>query len=261
MEYGLSRSAHHQQLVLLTGAEGRIGSGFREEYLGKYRDSYPLRLGVHDPDFRDERFEEVAVFDLDDAERIEAMLRGVDTVIHLAANADQDATFEDLLSPNLIGAYNVFEAARQANCRRLIFASSCHAVLGYAPGFQVRETDPARPDRLYGATKAFGEALCSVFAHRFRLSCIAIRIGAYVVQDQLHEMGEARSPYADVAVTQRDLAQLIHLCVCAPSDLTYAVFHGISNNKCRRMDIEHAKRLLGYEPLDDTLSLGQSQGD
>lgn len=240
--------------VLLTGASGRIGSGFRDEYLRRYRASYDLRLGVHSPGFEDSRFKEIVRLDVENRASLSAALDGVDVVVHLAANPDWETEDfkNELLGPNIVGAYNLFEAARVAGCRRIVYASSVHAIMGYPVDFQVHEHDPARPDTLYGVTKVFGEALCSSFAYVHGMSCIAVRIGAYVPDEEKVKVVKSDNPQLlDIVISQRDMAQLLHRCVVAPDDVRYAIVAGLSDNRFKRMSIERAKSLLGYQPQDD----------
>jgi nucleoside-diphosphate-sugar epimerase len=238
--------------VLLTGASGNIGRGFCEEYLRRYRDAYELRIGVRRPEARDRRFADNVLMDVEDPASLEAAFRGVDAVIHLAANPEWEAPWEELLGPNVTGTYNVFEAARGAGCPRVVYASSVHAIMGYPVDYQAHHDDASRPDTLYGATKVLGEAMCSSYAHLHGMSCIAVRIGAYVADDEDERVRCSANPQLlDIVVSQRDMAQLLHRCVTAPEDVRYAIVNGLSNNRYKRMDIEHARRLLGYAPEDD----------
>jgi uronate dehydrogenase len=247
-------------LVLLTGASGTIGSGFRDEYLRRYQAAYDLRLGVHSTAFEDPRFSDVVRLDVEDPASLRSALNGVEAVIHLAANPDWEAEdFDDeLLGPNIVGAYNVFEAARAAGCRRIVYASSVHAIMGYPVDFQAHEQDPPRPDTLYGVTKVFGESLCSSYAYLHEMSCIAVRIGAYVPDDEREKVCESDNPQLlDIVISQRDMAQLLHRCIMAPPDVRYAVVAGVSDNRFKRMSIEGTRSLLGYAPEDDAFEWSQ----
>ena len=238
-------------VVVLTGAEGRIGSGFRDEYIDHYQQAYSLRLAVQDAGFRDHRFHDVCAFDLADPESVLNAVAGAHTIVHLAGNPSFTANFEELLEPNLIGLVNLFEAGRRAGCKRIVFASSVHAVMGWPAGHQVHPRETARPDCFYGAGKVFGEALCSVFSSRYGISCIAVRVGAYVERGRLSEMIEQFPRSVDIAITQGDLAELLHRCVIAPASVDYAIVHGLSNNRYNRLDMTETERLLGYRPTDD----------
>jgi nucleoside-diphosphate-sugar epimerase len=107
---------------------------------------------------------------------IRSHFTGQDTVVHLAADPRHTAPWASLLPNNIIGTYNVLQAAQEAGCRRVILASSLHAVLGYGPEVVVRGDMPPRPADLYGASKAWAEALGHVYAQR-GLSVLCVRIG------------------------------------------------------------------------------------
>lgn len=247
----------HPPVVLLTGAAGNIGSGFREEYLRHYAAHYRLRLGVHRPAaFDDARFDDVVALDIEDLGSVRAACRGVDAVIHLAANPDWQAEFcQGLVGPNVIGSYHVFEAARLEGVRRVLYASSVHAIMGYPVDVQAHHDDPPRPDTLYGVTKVFGEGLCSSYAYMHGLSCIAVRIGGYVAEGARGYITHSDNPQQlDIVVSQRDLAQLFHKCLMAPDTVRYAIVNGLSNNRFKRMDVEGARALVGYDPQDDAFA-------
>jgi nucleoside-diphosphate-sugar epimerase len=241
-------------IVLLTGASGKIGAGFRDDYLERHSGSYRLRLGAHRPGFTDGRFDEIVPADITDLDQMTRACDGVDTVVHLAASADWEGDFcSEQLKPNIIGAYHVFEAARRAGCRRVVYASSVHAIMGYPLDFQAHATDPSRPDTMYGVTKVFGEGLCSSFHYLYGMSCIAIRIGAYVPDDERQKVTYSANPQLlDIVISQRDMSQLLHLCITAPQDVGFAIVNGVSHNRYKRMDVERGRELLGYHPQDDS---------
>jgi len=239
--------------VLLLGAAGRIGAGFREDYLKDYKKSYELILGVHNKRFKDKNLK-VRYISLESINSLKKAMKGVDVVVNLAANPDPYAEFKELVKPNLIGAYNVFEAARQSKCSRVIFASSIHSVEGYGHGYEVKATDAAKPIDFYGASKVFGEALSYVFFSKYGLSCLAIRIGAYTTNDNMRTVCFSKHDY-DHVISQRDMSQLIHKCIIAPKKVKYGILGGISKNKKRDLDIQFAKKLVGYKPKDDAQKL------
>lgn len=240
-----------QRTVLITGAGGKIGRGFRDEHALHYRDDYALRLSGRRP-IGDPRYPDEVTVDITDACGIRRACEGVDTVVHLAASPTWRAGFcEELVEPNIIGAFRVFEAARSAGCRRIVYASSVHAIMGYPVDVQAHHDDPPWPDTMYGATKVFGEAMCGAYAYEHGLSCIAIRIGAYVGDDEHARVTDSANPQLlDIVISQRDMAQLIHRCITAPDSVRYAIVNGLSDNRFKRMDIESA-RALGYAPKDD----------
>ena len=234
--------------VLLLGATGRIGPGFIEEYLKKYKSYYEIIIGIHKKG-RTYGLKTVRV-DLTNIKKLKSAMKDIDVVVNLAANSNPSASFEEVLMPNIIGAYNVFEAARQTKVKRVILASSVHAVKGYAHSHKVKSQDSPKPLNFYGASKAFGEALCSVFSNKYNLSCLAIRIGAYVSNDQKKTICYTRKDY-DYVISQRDLAQLIHKLIMAPKKVKYGILSGISNNEHKRMELNFTKKLVGYKPEDD----------
>ncbi len=238
--------------VILLGATGRIGPGLIEEYKEKYSKDYDLIIGIHKKKI--DYGLETREINLSDVNKLKEAFKGVDVVVNFAANAKEQSEFSELIEPNIIGAYNVFEAAKEAKCKRVIFASSVHAVKGYPAGYAVKSDDVAKPLNFYGATKAFGEALCSVFSSKHGLSCIAIRVGAYVSNDLIKKVCFERETY-DHVITQRDMAQLIHRCIIAPENVKFGILSGISNNKSKSMDLEYTKKLVGYSPEDDVFKI------
>jgi nucleoside-diphosphate-sugar epimerase len=243
----LAKGTGVRRRILVTGATGRIGSYFAEHSHGKYE----LRLMVHRMDADAEAlqaFGEVVTGELGDLERMKELCRGIDTVVHLAANPSPNATWQSLLEPNIIGAYNMFVAAKTAGCRRVIYASSIHAVSGYPPDVQVKTHEPVNPGDLYGVTKCFGEALGRYMAEQEGLSVIALRIGAFQPLEAARE--ESSTRMLDAFVSQRDLNQLIERCVDV-ENVKFAILHGLSNNRFKRLDISDARALVSYDPQDD----------
>ena len=190
---------------------------------------------------------DVILLDVADADACAKACAGVDTVIHLAADPSPEADWESsLLANNIQGVVNVFRAASEAGCQRVIFASSVHAVGGYPPETPIADNAPPRPTNLYGASKAFGEAVAATYAAS-GLSGIAIRIGAYDAP-WFYAEGDARAASAYVSV--RDMNQLLMRCIETPG-IDYAVVAGISDNRHKRFDLVLTRELLGYAPRDD----------
>ena len=186
------------------------------------------------------------------------------TVIHLAAEPDSRAGWESVLANNIIGAHNVFEAARQAGVKRVIFASTNQVVFGYGAEEAYRpllsgrldevdletlrridHTQPTRPLSDYGVSKVFGEALAHMYAYTHGLSCLCLRIG-WVVADDRVPSGRGQTLWC----SQRDIVQLVERCLNAPDSLRFDVFFGQSDNRYNFVDIEHARQVLGYAPQD-----------
>lgn len=197
-------------------------------------------------------FGEVVCGDLDDLPAMKTCCAGIDTVVHLAGVPSPSATWTEILKANIVGAYHVFAAAKSAGCRRLIFASSIHAVSGYAADVQVKTSDPVNPGDLYGVSKCFGEALGRYMAEKEGLSVIALRIGAF----QSREVARDQKGLwmVDAFVSRRDLNQLIERCIDV-ENLQFAIFNGLSDNLFKRLDLSDARELVGYRPQDDLTEL------
>ena len=195
---------------------------------------------------------EIARANLSDLPRLKELCEGIDTVVHLAANPDPSAVWDDLLSDNIIGTYNIMAAAKSQGVRRVVYASSIHAVGGYPPDMQIKTTDPVNPGDVYGVTKCFGEAMGRYLAEHEGVSVIALRIGA--VQEPENAQKDEAIAWADMFVSYRDLAQIIEKSIEAPN-LKWGVFNAISDNRFKRLDITDARQLLGYEPQDNFMDL------
>lgn len=235
--------------VLLTGAAGRIGTAFRQLTEQQYAFRLVDRKGVS---ISDTGAHEVVTADLADLAACQAVCQGMDYVVHLAADPSPRADFyESLLDNNIKAAYNIFRAAKDQGCQRVIFASSIQAVEGYPLDTQVYPEMPPKPMNMYAAAKVFGEAMCHYSAYAEGLSCIAIRVGAYGGNRNYEEHpeeidGRTLSAY----VSPRDLTHLIVQCL-ETSDLPFALFQAVSDNRFKRMDISSARRLVNYQPQDD----------
>jgi NAD(P)-dependent dehydrogenase (short-subunit alcohol dehydrogenase family) len=250
--YSTAAAFAGKRKVLVTGAAGRIGSYFAEHH---DREKYELRLMVRESDEGIDAirpYGEVVYGNLNDLESLKRAMADIDTVIHLAANASASATWTTLLDTNIIGTYNVFAAAKASNCRRVIFASSIHAVSGYPSDVQIKTSDPVNPGDLYGVSKCFGEALGRYLAEQEGVSCIALRIGAFQPLEAAQRKGGVHM--LDAFVSERDLHQLIERCIDA-NHIRFAIFHGLSDNRFKRMDILTARELVGYAPQDDLTDL------
>jgi nucleoside-diphosphate-sugar epimerase len=240
--------------VLLLGANGNIGKDFVDEYLKNYKQYYDLILGVHTKKTDKIKGLKVVKFELSNLKSLKVAMKGCDVVVNLAANPEPKAKFHDLVKPNLIGAYHVLEAAKLSKVSRVILASSVHAVRGYPLNYKVGPTDVPKPLNFYGATKVFAEALCNVYSTQYNLSCLAIRIGAYISNDQKDIVCPMRENY-DYVISQRDMAQLIHKCIIASKKVRYGILAGISNNKKQSMELNYTRKLVGYKPKDDSYKM------
>ncbi|KTC35705.1 MAG: NAD-dependent epimerase/dehydratase family protein [Pseudomonas sp.] len=230
--------------VLLTGACGRIGKVFFQGSLERYRFTLTDRL---EPSFEVPAPHRFVRLDLNDPQALEELLAGIDVIVHLAGIPDANAGFDELLPNNILATTRLFEAAANAGCQRLVFASSAQTIEGYPVDRQVTSTMPVMPANLYGVSKCYGEALCAFYAARKGLSCIALRIGAFEFPER-HELTTTRDLSA--WLSPRDAVQLLQRAVQTPG-VQHFIGHGISNNRFKRLDLSETTRVLGYEPLDD----------
>lgn len=236
-----------RQRVLITGAAGRIGSLLAKHW----RQHHELVLtdkrtpAVTAPDT-------FPAVDLSDLDSMRPLFANIDTVIHLAADPSPNASWQSLLPNNIVATHNVLEAAADANCRRVILASSVNAVSGYAPDVQVTTTMPVAPANLYGATKAFGEAMGRYFADHRGLSVFCLRLGA-VLEDNDSRLVPGH-PLLDSILTAADLLRLYDACMSV-DDVRFGIFHGISDNRFKRLDLSDTRSVLQFEPCDDAFVL------
>ncbi len=196
--------------VLVTGAAGKIGS-----YYVRHAPGHHLkRLLVRKTDDRSRELEphgEILTAPLDDTAALEKACSDIDTVVHLAGDPRPDAGWDDLLEANIKSTYNILAAAKAAGCRRVILASSIHAVSGYSADVQVRSSEPVNPGDLYGVSKCFVEALGRYYAEKEGLSVIALRIGAFQPVEEARK--ENSFWMMDCFVSHRDLHDLIVKCI------------------------------------------------
>ena len=190
----------------------------------------------------------ISGLDVTDAEACRAAFTGADAVVHLAAVPDPDASWEQLLPANVVGAFQVARAAGECGVRRLVLASSLQAVSAAPVDTQIRSADPPRPANLYGATKAWAEALGSWVAATTATSVVALRIGYFALQRPDADAASAAERAA--WLSPRDAAELVRAAVEA-EDVDFAVANGTSANHYRRADLQDTIQLLGYRPQDD----------
>lgn len=259
--------------VLVTGAYGRVGTALLDHQNEPF-DYTPFDRNDH-PEL------ETIVGDISEYKQIKKAVEQKNGVVHLAADPDVDAGWESILQNNIIGAYNCLEACRQQAVESVVLASSNHVVgmyeEEYAPElynedhhFVINHQTPIRPDSLYGTSKAFLEGLGRYYVENYEYprQVYALRIGSVRYPGHDHPFGDAEAGVEDgrwkrgsKSYTQqvkrmkatwqsrRDVASLIECCL-TDEKVTFAVFHGVSDNPTRWFDIEHAHRLVGYEPQD-----------
>lgn len=235
-----------QRDVVVTGAAGRIGTYLRTADGGLRSRGWRLRLVDADvPDdpapAADEPFTAVDLTDEEAIDRLVPVLAGADGVVHLAGIPSED-TWTRVRRANVDGTYRVLEAARRAGVRRVVLASSNHAV-GYYPTDREAPVDgPARPDSFYGVSKAAAEALGSLYADKYGVEVVSLRIGLCADRPATtFDLGIWLSP--------GDAVRLADAALRGPVDGP-VVAYGVSANTRAWWDLSSA-RALGYRPEDD----------
>src|SRR3954466_10936871 len=222
--------------VLITGACGNIGTVIRPA----------LREGVEELRLSDLQEPEGLVApetfvhaDLTDFDAVQRAVDGVDAVVHLGAISNE-APFEVIAGPNLHGVFHVFEACRRANVKRIVYASSNHASGMNPVGVPLDGSERARPDGIYGASKAYGEGLGSMFVERFGLSIVCLRIGSFRPRP-----GEKRE--LSTWISHADGIRLLR-AARRVDDGGFAIVYGASANTRRWWPPDTA---IGFVPQDD----------
>jgi uronate dehydrogenase len=222
----------------VTGAAGEVAGHLRRELAGRYRLRLSDRRPVRDL-ARGETFVRADISRLSEAVRI---AQGVHAIVHLGGFA-VEGPWAAILEANIVGGYNMFEAARRAGVRRFVFASSNHAMGFHRRDHVIGERAEVRPDSRYGVSKVFGEALGRLYADKYDLEVLCLRIG-YVNSVPIDERRLA------IWLSPRDLAQVVTLGVEHP-DIRFEIVYGISGNRRSWYDNSNATR-LGYRPQDDS---------
>lgn len=223
--------------VLITGAGGGVGTHLRQQLAGKYA----LRLS----DLRrlapgpGETFVQADIANLDDMLRA---TKGVDAFVHLGGYSVEGA-WKDILNANIVGCYNAFEAARRNGVKRILFATSNHAVGFYRRDQVIDHRVYIKPDSRYGVSKVFGEALGNLYADKYGMEVFCMRIGnvGTVPIDKRR---------LSIWISPRDIAQLVTIGIEHP-DIRFEIVYGVSDNRRSWYDNSNAVR-LGYAPVDDS---------
>ena len=242
--------------ILITGGAGLVGSVLTKGLKDKFNISI---LDIKKVDGVDSH-----TGDISNIESIMPAFKGIDTVVHLAGDRRVHGDWDSILNNNIIGLYNIYEAARLSGVKRVVFASSQHATGGfydvepysfindgkyeklptdYKP---LDETCRIRPDSFYGASKSFGESMSSYYSDFHNISTINIRIG-WVISDDDPTFSPAS---LNLWLSHRDIVQIIDLSINAPEEIKYDTFYATSDNYWKIWSIEKAKKILGYKPFD-----------
>jgi uronate dehydrogenase len=233
----MTSKVHHT--LLMTGAAGGLGTALRDRLKANCE---VLRLSDR-ADFGPARArEEIALADLADAAAVDAMVQGCQAIVHLGG-ISVEGPFEPILQANIVGAYNVYEAARKFGVKRVVFASSNHVTGFYKQSETITLNHPARPDSLYGVSKAFGEDLSRMYFDRYGIETACVRIGSSFAEPKDRRMLASWLSFDD-------LHRLITACLTTPI-LGHTAIFGMSDNAVVWYD-NSAARHVGYVPQDSS---------
>jgi len=238
--------------LLITGINGLIGTVL----MNAFRERYEVYGLDRDGPFSD-RVVAADIADYKDVARAIQQFLPLDGIVHLAGNPSVEASWESVLSANIIGTRNILEAVRELQIPQVVFASSNHvsgAYHGFDPGThtftepgapKISPDDPVRPDSEYGVSKVFGETLARYYSDRWEIKAICLRIGAVIEDDDPTIESQNRR----IWLSHRDLVQLVEKSLA--TNVGFGVYFGISNNQGAFWDISNARTDLGFEPVDD----------
>lgn len=245
--------------LLMTGMSGLIGGVLRQALEPSYRLTALNRREIPG----------VSCYqaDISDFDAIRPAFDGQDVVIHLAARAGRDYTWDEIQRYNVTGTYNVFEASRQAGVKRVLFASSGAIISGWereepykaiAEG-RYEDVPPAwpkikhnalpRPFGLYGTSKLWGEGLARHYTDASDLSILCLRISEVTQENRPVETRQF-----SMWCSYRDLVQMVTKCLAAPETLRFDIFYVVSNNHWNYRDLTHAREVVGFIPEDEAES-------
>ena len=233
----MTSKAHHK--LLLTGAAGGLGQALRERLKANCD---VLRLSDRVSFGAVTEHEEIMLADLADAQAVSAMVQGVDAIVHLGG-VSVEGPFGPILQANILGLYNLYEAARLHGVKRVVFASSNHVTGFYRQCDTIDASAPPRPDSLYGVSKAFGEDLSRFYFDRYGIETACVRIGSSFPEPRDRRM-------LATYLSFDDLHRLITACLTTPV-LGHSIIFGMSDNAVTWWDNRCAKH-VGYVPKDSS---------
>ncbi|WP_400083058.1 NAD-dependent epimerase/dehydratase family protein [Yoonia sp. R78084] len=224
--------------LVLTGAAGRLGSYLREP-LTKMCDELVSTdraddIGTLYPG------ESYVQADLSSLDAMLEVIKGADMVVHFGAIGDE-APWDDILQSNIIGAYNVWEAAYRCGVKRVVYASSVHAVGMHLKTDTIGLDAPHRPDTYYGLAKCFCEDLASLYWDKRGVESVCMRIFSCAQATNARSIG--------TWLSYDDLIHLVERSIDSPV-VGFTVVYGISNNDRAVVDNSKAGH-LGYRPKDN----------
>jgi uronate dehydrogenase len=227
------------QRVLLTGAAGGLGKVLRK---GLKPYAQVLRVSDREPMEEAGPGEEVVRCELADREAVRRLVEGCDAIAHFGG-VSVEGPFDPILQANILGVFNVYEAARRHGVKRVVFASSNHTIGYYKQGEVIDADDPMRPDGLYGVSKCFGESLSRFYFDRHGIETACLRIGSSFPAPKDRRMLSTYLSYAD-------LVELVRCALFAPK-VGHTIVFGVSNNAEQWWDNSKAAH-LGFRPRDSS---------
>ncbi len=225
--------------ILLTGAAGGLGQALRGRLKANCK---VLRLSDRVDFGAAGAGEEVVLADLADAAAVDGMVQGVQAIVHLGG-VSVEGPFGPILQANILGLYNLYEAARKHGVKRVVFASSNHVTGFYRQSETITADAPPRPDGLYGVSKAFGEDLSRFYFDRYGIETACVRIGSSFPEPKDRRM-------LATWLSFDDLHRLISACLTTPV-LGHSIVFGMSDNAVTWWDNSRARH-IGYAAQDSS---------
>ncbi len=225
--------------LLLTGAAGGLGRELRPRLRRLTRCLRVSDIAALAPA---EGGEEVVVVALQDAAAVDAMVAGVSAIVHLGG-VSTEGPFAPILDANIVGVWNLYEAAREHGVSRIVFASSNHVTGFYRQDEVVGPASPMRPDGHYGLSKAFGENVARFYFDRYGIESVCLRIGSSFREPKDRRMLATWLSYDD-------LERLVVASLTAPV-VGCSVIYGVSANHTTWWDNTSAAH-IGFRPLDSS---------
>jgi uronate dehydrogenase len=225
--------------ILLTGAAGGLGKVLRDR-IKPWADIVRLSDVADIGEAREG--EEIVKCDLSDKAAVLALMEGVDAVLHFGG-ISTEAPFEAIMQANILGVANLYEAVHKAGVKRVIFASSNHAIGYYRTTDTVDASMPTRPDSMYGISKCFGESMSRYYYDRFGVETVCIRIGSSFPEPINKRMMTTYFSYDD-------LTEMLRCSLFAPR-VGHTIVMGQSDNASTWWDNRYASH-LGYKAKDSS---------
>ena len=229
----------HYERILITGAAGRLGSELRK---GLAPLTKTVRLAGRTPFGELAPHEEEVVFDLADMDATIAAIEGCDAIVHFGGAA-LESPWQAILDSNIRGSYHIYEGARKHGVRRVIYASSVHAIGFHGIEDHIGVDAPVRPDSLYGVSKNFVESLSRLYWDKFGIESVCLRIFSSFPEPKDRRMLWSYLSFADCV-------RLVEASLTAPW-VGHTISFGLSDNKVKTVDNSGADH-LGYIPRDSS---------